>query len=122
MVCLCCGPECNKTCTNTWRDYCCCQKGCCSEYCAKVSLTKLINSTQKKMAANECCDCCDSCYHCIGPRYSGCKLLCCHCSVIGCPAGCEKYVCYFVETVHSCLCCQEERLMMDGDLVPIRKE
>ena len=41
----------------------------------------------------------------------GCQLCCCHCTCLRCPAGCQN----------KC-CCEEERMMMDGDLVPFPKE
>lgn len=91
-ICCCCGPQCNETCPT-----CCdlCEKPCCS--CARMSAH-----------GAGCCCCCDSCYQSCAPRYSGCKVCCLHYTCICCPAGCEQ-----------CCCCDEERLMMDGDLCRI---
>lgn len=92
----CCGPQCNEAC----KDSCCCCCGgesCCTACCRN-----------SRVAGHECCDCCDCCYHHCAPRYSGCKVLCCHVSCVCCPRGWEN-----------CWCCSEERIMMDGDLVRI---
>uniref|UniRef100_A0A7S3K4Y7 Uncharacterized protein n=1 Tax=Aureoumbra lagunensis TaxID=44058 RepID=A0A7S3K4Y7_9STRA len=90
-VCICCGPQLNNVCP----DYCCYAESCFQRQCASARVG----------AKESCCDCCDCCYQMFAPRYAGCKTLCCHCTCVGCPAGCEN-----------CCCCQEERLMMDGDL------
>ena len=86
---LCCGPQCDDSCE-------------CCECCLKSPYA------DGKVNVAECLEC-DCCCNWLGTRYSGCQLLCCHCSCVHCPAGCEN----------SCCCCSEEQLRMDGDLVTI---
>jgi len=93
---LCCGPQCNDV-------HCCteCKKKCaCCTQCKKAHV-------DRKMWLNQCCDCCNCSEGCV--RYGGCVCLCAHFTCAMCPAGCENVCCF-----------EEERLMMDGDLRPVR--
>ena len=91
-MCLCFGPRCDT------RFCSCCVGGCCG-----VSTNPV---TSVKVQAQECCEC--DCFDRCAPRYSGCILLCCHCSCLQCPVGCQDHC-----------CCNEEQMMMDGDLKPL---
>ena len=93
--CICCGPQRDDP---LWCHCCMCCRG-----------PKTVTA-DTKVGFNECCEC-DCIENNCGPRYAGCQLCCCHCTCLRCPAGCQN----------KC-CCEEERMMMDGDLVPFPKE
>jgi len=88
-ACLCCGPQCDTP--------------ICPNFCKCLSHAQ----ARGKISMQECCeaDCCDGC---CAPRYGGCQICCCHCTCVRCSVCCVDV-----------LCCQEEMLMMDGDLVPL---
>ena len=94
-LCICCGPQRDDP---LWCHCCMCCRG-----------PKTVTA-DTKVSFNECCEC-DCIENNCGPRYAGCQLCCCHCTCLRCPAGCQN----------KC-CCEEERMMMDGDLVPFPKE
>ena len=65
----------------------------------------IYKELKDQMEERHCCGCCRcDCDH-WRPRFSGCTLLCVHCTCVLCPPGCEDS-----------LCCHEEQLMLDGDL------
>ena len=98
---LCCGPRFDDKLLQ------CC--ACCKQLavCHKCFYTKHVLA-DTKVRLREWFDCCGWCeqWH---PRFSGFQLLCAHFTCVLCPAGCEDR-----------LCCEEELMMMDGDLKPVR--
>lgn len=99
-TCLCCGPRCDQPCCKLGCSGCCKLPCCCDLARSTAGLKRDL-----KISAQECCacKCCDGI-----TRYSGCVLLCCHCSCLNCPSCCANL-----------LCCREEQMMMDGDLKPL---
>ncbi|KAJ1455340.1 hypothetical protein M885DRAFT_520230 [Pelagophyceae sp. CCMP2097] len=112
--CAACGEPGERCC-----DCCCrCRCGrmpccfCCGPQCDSIECCngccKDGGCCEKKVTIDEpCCACCSCSRTCC--RYAGCSLCCCHITCAGCLRGCEN----------AC-CCEEERMMMDGDLRPIR--
>jgi len=97
---VCCGPQ--KDDPVKWCDCCLC---CCGPKDGDADM---------RVSRQEACEC-DCVSNRFIPRYGGCQFCCIHITCVKCggccPADCQN----------KC-CCEEEMLMMDGDLVPFTKE
>ena len=86
---ICCGPQCDAV---------QCPCSCCGGGCGYG---------KAKVTVSEACEC-DCLSNACGSRYAGCQICCCHLSCVQCPPCAANFI-----------CCREETIYMDGDLVPI---